>query len=191
MFLENPRQLAHNYWKSLLKPGDHAVDATCGNGKDLLVLAQAVVDSNNLISGQVYALDLQPQALENAQNYIASQNPTLLNCIQWFSQCHSQFPVMSKAPKLVVYNLGFLPGSDKTLTTLWPTTYLSITNACKLIAVGGVISVSVYTGHFQGLEESENLMKFVASLNPREWSVSCHSWPNRVHCPYLLLLKKL
>ncbi len=44
---------AHLYWKNLLKPSDKVIDATCGNGKDSLRLAELVP------AGHVYALDFQ------------------------------------------------------------------------------------------------------------------------------------
>ncbi len=30
---------AHKIWKEHLKPGDRAIDATCGNGHDTLILS--------------------------------------------------------------------------------------------------------------------------------------------------------
>ncbi|MBS0628358.1 MAG: hypothetical protein JSS09_09120, partial [Verrucomicrobia bacterium] len=35
-----PIDLAHHFWESLLEDGDGVIDATCGNGKDSLKLAE-------------------------------------------------------------------------------------------------------------------------------------------------------
>ena len=50
-----------DYFISLLKEGDVAIDATAGNGYDTLKLCKAVGNS-----GKVYAFDIQKDAIENA-----------------------------------------------------------------------------------------------------------------------------
>ena len=58
--LQSARQLTADVLESLLQPGDHAVDATMGNGHDTCLLARLVGPK-----GHVDAFDLQPQAVEN------------------------------------------------------------------------------------------------------------------------------
>ncbi|WP_194845808.1 hypothetical protein [Candidatus Rhabdochlamydia porcellionis] len=38
--LHSHLELARFYWKMVLQPGDWAIDATCGNGKDTLQLGK-------------------------------------------------------------------------------------------------------------------------------------------------------
>ena len=57
--------LAHQYWKNLLLPGDHAIDATCGNGHDSIFLAKILLDS-----GKLKAFDKQSSAIEAKKKHI-------------------------------------------------------------------------------------------------------------------------
>lgn len=45
------------------------------------------------------------------------------------------------------YNLGWLPGGDKSITTKLEDTLESIEAAKRLVRHGGMISVMLYTGH--------------------------------------------
>ena len=58
--MQNALAFSHQLLKEVIQPGEIAVDATMGNGHDTLFLAQLVGRS-----GQVYACDLQAQALAN------------------------------------------------------------------------------------------------------------------------------
>ena len=60
---------------------------------------------------------------------------------------------MASTPKLIVYNLGYLPGSDKLLTTKTSSTLLSVEKALSLIAPNGAISITCYPGHEEGKKE--------------------------------------
>ena len=65
----NLNLFAHYLVQKVLKPGDWAIDATAGNGKDTLFLAKTVTKS-----GQVFAFDIQDQALEMTRNLLAVNN---------------------------------------------------------------------------------------------------------------------
>lgn len=182
--------LAHRYWRELLVPGDIVIDATCGNGKDSLCLAQLAIKNN---TGQLYCLDVQAQAIESTQNYLKkhlAEEDYLRIC--FMHGCHSAFPqnIKPKTVKLIVYNLGYLPSGNKELTTQTTTTLLSIQNALDLIIPGGMISITCYPGHAEGAIEEINLLKFAASLSPQIWSCCHHKWVNRMNSPSLLLLQK-
>ena len=52
--------LAHHYWMQIVKKGDTVIDATCGNGKDTLILARLALDEGQ---GRLIGLDIQSEAL--------------------------------------------------------------------------------------------------------------------------------
>ena len=58
--IQSHLKLAHHYWNTFLKPGDHAIDATCGNGHDSLALAQMILTHD---CGSLLCIDLQEEAL--------------------------------------------------------------------------------------------------------------------------------
>jgi hypothetical protein len=49
-----PIDLAHHFWKKLLQEKDIVIDATCGNGKDSLVLAKLL----HPLNGSLLCIDL-------------------------------------------------------------------------------------------------------------------------------------
>ncbi|MEI8366007.1 MAG: class I SAM-dependent methyltransferase [Parachlamydiaceae bacterium] len=183
---QTPLDLAHTYWKALLRPDDCVIDATCGNGYDTLELAQLVPQ------GRVIALDNQQAAIETAQRRIHDHLPTELHGnVTFFQQCHSVFPL--EIPKhsiaLIVYNLGYLPGGNKQMTTMRSTTLQSLKEALQLIQQGGVISVMCYPGHNEGQIEEEEVVEFTKTLDPQTWSCCFHRWTNRNKGPSLLLVQ--
>jgi hypothetical protein len=184
-------ELAHHYWKQLIKVGDHVIDATCGNGHDTLVLAEQVLSPS---SGRVYAFDIQPQALVKTEQLLKTGlKENLRNKVFLMQQCHSKWPeeIASQSIKLIVYNLGYLPGGDKGVTTRRGTTLASIESGLSLLALGGAISITCYPGHEEGGNEEELILKELSKLDAREYSCCLHRWINRSPlAPSLLLIQK-
>jgi len=181
--------LAHSYWAQIVQQGDRVIDATCGNGKDTLLLAQSALESR---AGKVWALDLQVDAISSAQSFLAAILPTEHYERIRFVQCnHTTFPkeIQEKSIKLIVYNLGYLPRGDKKVTTVTATTLQSLEQAIKLLCPGGAISVTCYPGHPEGKLEEAALLHWCRNLSPRHWSVCFHSWLNRQDAPSLILLQ--
>lgn len=182
--------LAHKQWRSIISPGDIVIDATCGNGHDSSILASlALTDS----SGSLIAIDLQEEALLRARAKLAGElSPQQLKRVEFHLGCHSSFPehIHTETVKLIAYNLGYLPGGDKSLTTTANTSIQSILHGMELVEKGGLISIACYPGHGAGKIEEEEILKFSNRLDPRTWSSSHIRWMNRRCSPTLLLLQK-
>ena len=185
----SPIQLAHLLWEKLLGKDDIVIDATMGNGKDTLQIAKIL---SKYGSGRVIALDIQPKALENTLQLLKESVPEFLSNTQLLLTSHENFPIEIQpgSVKLIVYNLGYLPGGDKELTTQTKTTLLSIENALNLIVSGGALSITCYPGHPEGLKEHEAIKTFIKDLDPKKFSVSEHLWPARNLSPILILIQK-
>ena len=56
-----------------------------------------------------------------------------------------------RSSRLVAFNLGYLPGGDKTITTVSETTQLALEATKKILIPGGLISLVVYVGHPGGM----------------------------------------
>lgn len=169
---------AHTLWKELVHPSDIVIDATAGNGHDTVFLSHLVK------SGKIYAIDIQPQALLNTQNKIGP-NP----CIEYICASHVSFPpsIEKGSVQLIVYNLGYLPGGDKSLTTLTSTTITSLQNALPLLKPGGAISIMLYPGHEEGAKEEQALLAYVKTL---DLEVHHYKWGDNPKHPSLLWLVK-
>lgn len=183
--------LAHHYWNELVKSGETVIDATAGNGHDTLALASLPAFKEKM--GLLIAMDKQASAIENTKQRLSDHLPKEQYAkIRLIQQCHSTFPddLSHKSVKLIVYNLGYLPGGDKSLTTFAETTLQSLQAATKLVCPGGAISITCYPGHTEGFREEEAVLRFAATLDPKEWSCCHHRWINRKDAPSLLLLQK-
>lgn len=191
--------VAHLLWQQFVQPGDIVVDATCGNGHDALVLAKMALqkdpkDSSNLFSGKLLCFDIQQAAIDATKMQLVDfQSQTTYYCM-----CHSniasQLQVIQNQhdtkAKLIVYNLGYLPGGDKSLTTNHTTTIESIESVLECICPGGAISITLYPGHYEGSIEEEVVIAFSQTLDPKKWNVTSLQWTNRRAHPRLLLLQK-
>jgi SAM-dependent methyltransferase len=181
-FFMKATELAHFYWKRVIQPGDCVIDATCGNGKDSLFLADLIGDQGTLIG-----MDIQKEAVEKTGKLLEQRS----NC-HLFLQSHHEFPALAvqKKIKLIAYNLGYLPGGDKKITTQTSSTLESVKKALTLIVPGGLLSITCYPGHPEGALEEEALLKIVSCLPSKGWAVTHHRWVNWPAAPSLLLLEK-
>jgi hypothetical protein len=189
--------LAHSYWKKILENtsphGRILIDATCGNGHDTAFLTRTALETPNQENTRILAMDKQPEALESTKKLLKELlSEEQIAGIEFHLGCHSSFPenLAPASVSLIVYNLGYLPGSDKTITTTLDTTLKSLQNALPLIRSGGLISITCYPGHKEGKEEEKHLLEFANSLAPSQWSCCHHRCLNRKESPSLLLLQK-
>jgi len=172
--------LAHSYWKRQLIPDDTAVDATCGNGHDSKILASLV--------STLYLFDIQNQAIQATKEALKDSKAEL----HFYEMCHSKMKdvIPQGTVKLIVYNLGYLPGSDKTIKTSPQTTLESVQSSLELVTPGGMISITCYPGHSEGAQEEKELVDFARSLCPKSWCVSFEQILNRNQAPSLLIFQK-
>ena len=185
-------ELAHDTWGKILQPGDHAIDATCGNGKDTLALAQILFSRSPTSS--LLGIDIQKCALERTHAYLSAHLPAAaLERLFLFQQSHVSFPPLAhQLPiRLIVYNLGYLPLGDKSLTTLTESTLESLRAAQSLLLPGGTISLLFYPGHPEGLREYAILSQHIEGLTPHLWATKWHRSPSSDRAPVLLFLEKL
>lgn len=180
--------LAHYFWRKHLKKGDIAIDATCGGGNDTLVLAEACLGQQ---AGHVYGIDIQKEAIKATGELLdKSFESPKRDRITLIHSSHAPLPEEIPEANLIVYNLGYLPGSDKTIKTLSHTTIESLESALERIAPEGLISVMLYPGHHEGLFEAQTLLNWSSDLSNEKYSLSHHYKPNNPKAPSLLLIQK-
>ena len=161
----NITTLAHEWAAERLRAGDLAIDATCGNGHDTLFLAKSVGEN-----GRVAAFDIQPEAIESARKRIEKSG---LENVDFFLLGHEKMLSVLGEKWLgnvsaVFFNLGYLPRSDKSITTHGDTTLRALEAARKMLAHGGIISIAVYTKHLGGFEESARIRDFAEHAGAQE-----------------------
>lgn len=163
--LKSARYLADEMLSRVLRPGDAAVDATMGNGYDTLFLCKAVGPS-----GTVYAFDIQPQAVASSESLLRQHG--MLSRARLFCAGHQHMdeyvPVQVRA---VVFNLGWLPGGDHSVTTRWETTREAVEKALEILLPMGMLVICVYPGHPEGNRERQELISLLAGLSNRQYNV--------------------
>ncbi|MCR5296874.1 MAG: methyltransferase domain-containing protein [Clostridiales bacterium] len=163
--LKSARFLARDVLSRAVRPGDTVVDATMGNGHDTLFLCEAVGPA-----GRVYAFDVQPEAVESTRVRLREngvEDRAVLVC-----DGHQRMDAhVSGKIRAAVFNLGWLPGGDHTVTTLWETTREAVEKALSLLLPMGVLVICAYPGHDEGNRELRELIRFLSALSNREYNV--------------------
>ncbi|MDO5435511.1 MAG: class I SAM-dependent methyltransferase [Clostridia bacterium] len=163
--LRSARFLAAEIMEKVIREGDSVIDATMGNGHDTLKLAELVGPD-----GHVTGFDIQPEAVERTRDLLA-ENGVLQRC-ELYAVGHEHMPELVRAPvRMVIFNLGWLPGGDKHVTTKCGTTLSAVDAALELLEPEGVCTVCVYPGHEEGEREREMLTEHFAHLRPQEFNV--------------------
>lgn len=185
-FMKNPITLAHHIAAQVLRPGDTAVDATAGNGYDTLFLCRAVGSE-----GVVFAFDNQPLAIGRTAERIKENR--IETRVYLVNAGHENMADYVKPPvQVVMFNLGFMPGTGHLFATRPETTVAALEQAGRLLDVKGLITVVVYTGHPGAAEEQAAVDEWAAALPQKEWTVlriTFNNWRNKP--PYILVLNKI
>lgn len=182
-------QMAKSYWTAHLKPGDVAIDATCGNGHDTLFLGQLLLKHpGSLLVG----LDIQGAAICNTDALLQKSLPPdqwKRVLLQRMSHADIHRIPLPSPPRLIVYNLGYLPGGDKSVTTQTASTLESLRQAMAILAPDGALSVTCYPGHEEGAKEEKAILAFLETLPSHRWTVCQHKWINRPAAPSLIWIE--
>lgn len=168
-----PTALAHEFASQALSPGDIAVDATCGNGHDTLYLARLVGPQ-----GTVVAIDVQADALDETRRRLESEGLTD-GRVRLVHACHTTIGdhIAPGSAALVIFNLGYLPGGDHTLTTRAETTPAALDAAALALRPGGLLMVTCYPGHPEGAREAESVGAWMKSAASRGVRVAHYAQP--------------
>lgn len=167
-----------------LATGDTAIDFTMGNGYDTEFLCRAVGET-----GKVYAFDIQAEAVASTRKRLTESG-----CPQVFTLIHDSHHFVKKyissEIKAGMFNLGWLPGGNKSITTLRETTLPAIEAAISLLAPDGIISVAVYPGHAEGDAEGRLICDYLFTL-PR-WVLCATELKilNSPSSPYFIIIEK-
>lgn len=160
---------AHDMVFQVIEAGDFVIDATVGNGHDTVFLAQTVGDT-----GHVFGFDVQQSALDSAAQRL--QQMGLRNRVTLYLQSHENIlSAIRNASgvkiKAAMFNLGYLPGSDKTVVTQARSTVAALESILPLLPVGGLISIVAYTGHQGGQKEAEAVLQWCETLDKIKYKI--------------------
>ena len=161
--------IAHNAIKERVQLNDVVIDATIGNGHDTLFLTQQVGSL-----GLVFGFDIQQAAIDSTIERIKVNSN--LDGIRLFHASHED--MANKIPEqfhgkisAIMFNLGYLPGGDKSIITASHSTLNTLKTACSLISDQGIITVLAYPGHKGGDIETRDINTWCQQLNKDQFQV--------------------
>lgn len=160
--------IAQSSVAKILGPGMRAIDATVGNGHDTLFLARKVAPG-----GRVLGLDVQQAAINATRQRLEAAG--LAGTVDLRLAGHQHLAAATPTTwhgsvSVAMFNLGYLPGSNKQVVTRPDTTLPALEDARTVLAPGGLLSVIVYPNHPGGDAEAAAVAQWVAGLS-RLWSV--------------------
>jgi hypothetical protein len=94
--------------------------------------------------------------------------------------------------KAVIFNLGYLPGGDRTLVTRPESTRAGIGKSLEILELGGIVLITLYPGHEGGLQEClvvEALLVQLPATAFHIWRMGQINVPGTA--PYVILIQKV
>ena len=159
-YVSDVSNIYHNIITSFIENKNIAIDATLGNGHDCDFLSE--------LFKKVYAFDIQ----EEAVNSYKSKNKENVEVIL---DSHENFETYIKEENVdcIVYNLGYLPGNNKEVTTV------------------GLMIIALYSGHEEGKIEKDAVLQFTSKLPKNKYGVLHTEFTNRAKsAPSLVVIEK-
>ncbi len=186
MKLQRVLQYAQHLLISSVTNGDTVIDATAGNGHDTLLLANLVGDQ-----GQVFAFDVQQQAVEATTNRLNEAN--LGHRATVILDGHENISKYISTPiAAAIFNLGYLPGSDHAIITKPNTTIQAIESILALLKVEGIVVLVIYHGHEGGKTERDEVINYVSTLPQKYFHVLQYQFLNQKNDPpFVIAIEKV
>ncbi len=181
--------ICHRILVPSLQSGDVTIDATTGNGHDTLFLARATAPG-----GQTFAFDIQPRAVETARNLVTGEEPEAH--VVFFTCSHTELKQKLQDDvhgniSAAVFNLGYLPHGDKSISTQTVSSLDAIQQAFELLKPLGHLCITAYPGHPGGAEEADAVSNWASALPAKTADAAEYRMSNRgPTAPHLIHVQK-
>lgn len=173
-YINSFNNIVHNIIENNEINFEVAIDATLGNGHDTDFLSTKF--------SKVYSFDIQEQAVLKYRD----KNIKNVNAI---FDSHENFKLYIKENvDCIIYNLGYLPGADKTITTNKTSTINSILTGLELLNKNGLMFIMMYPGHEEGRLEKDCIIKLAKELPTKHYGVLLQEFINRPNNPPCLMV---
>lgn len=177
---------SHQLLQDAVIPGDIVIDATAGNGNDTIFLSQLVGEN-----GQVLAFDIQDQAIAATNKKLTEHAIHNTKIIQDSHEHVAAYLDTTDQISGAIFNLGYLPGSDKTVITHGASTIKALNSMLAFLRKRGVIVLVIYHGHKGGTEEKETILNYAKALDQQSYNVLQYGFINqRNHPPFIVAIEK-
>ncbi len=179
-------ELSHEMIRAVVRTGDTVVDATAGNGHDTVFLAGLAGPA-----GRVHAFDVQTAAVEATRARLAAAGLAAEVHACGHEQAGAVLDAAGvKMIRAAMFNLGWLPGGDKTRVTQPGTTLAALEALLPRLEAGGRVTLVLYVGHPGGAEEERAIAQWAAALDPGVWSTWHYQRLNLPLRPRLVMIER-
>lgn len=181
---------AKNLLHKAVNSGDIVVDATVGNGYDTTFLAELVGET-----GHVFGFDIQEEAIIASKGRLKQHD--MLDRVTIFHSGHEHLLQLIPTNfhcKIsgAIFNLGYLPGSDKTIVTKPETTIAAIHQLLEIMTSEGIIVLVIYHGHKGGAEERDSLLGYCRQIDQKTAHVLQYQFINQQNSPaFIIAIEKI
>ena len=176
----------HQLLRTVIASGDVVIDATAGNGFDTEFLARQAGEN-----GRVIAMDRQSKAIRLTAARLAAAGITGVTLLHRSHAEIDHIGVAAGTATAITFNLGYLPGGDRLITTAAETSVVAVGKSVLLLKPGGVLTVIAYRGHPGGQEETAAVGAELCRLNPglfEQWQSD--SDPENPQSPRLFVVRR-
>lgn len=163
-----------------LHKGVAAIDATAGKGADTLFLAER--------AAIVYAFDIQKQAIDLTVKRINQAGHTNVHLIH-----DSHEKILEWVPQkvinntaAVVFNLGYLPSGDKSITTTTSSTLQTLDRLLPALPKGCAVLITAYPGHEEGAREKTAVEEYISTVDQHAFHAAKYQFINQINNPPLV-----
>lgn len=174
-------EYVHLCLETRLSNGHWVLDATAGNGYDTLKAAQLIQPN-----GRVITIDIQADAIRATEEKLTQAK--LNTCCEFCIGNHSErFEQLNQTFDSILFNLGYLPGSDKTIITTPKDTLSALNQSPKLLKESGILFVTAYRQHTGGADEAEQVEQWMLEQKRQGWCVEKIEPKHQSHYPSPIL----
>lgn len=167
-----------------IKKNDLVIDATIGRGNDTLFLCKLVS------KGHVYGFDIQDDAIVSTKRLL--DQPKLNNYTLFLeNHVHMYYHLKHLEGKIkaILFNLGYLPKGNKTITTMSQNTVKAIDQGLSLLCNTGFILMTIYK-HQEGLREESAILEYIEKHKNTIKTEKYYNTDNK-EAPYLIKIEKI
>lgn len=158
-------EYVHLCLETRLKNGDSVLDATAGNGNDALKAAELVQPNGNVI-----AIDIQKQAIEATEAKLTEAKLSHL-CEMHLGNHGERLGEIKQSFDCILFNLGYLPGSDKMIITIAKDTLSALNQSKRLLKENGALFVTTYRQHEGGQDEAYAVERWMYEQHANGWDI--------------------
>lgn len=171
-------EFCHHFLEQHVRPGDFCIDATAGKGHDTEFLCRLTGSQ-----GRILAFDIQQSAVDATNERLFAAGLSDIGTAILESHANMHLYAEAGTVDCIMFNFGYLPGGDHSLSTHADTSLAAIRDGLTLLKKQGLMSLCIYSGGDTGFEERDAILEYLKQLDPKQYMVLLSCYYNRPNNP--------